>query len=161
MNSMELVWNPPGCASALADLFVQNCDRSYISHGDIACGRALDFTQWVPDLQKVVERELERILEGAAAEKRVAAARGDSSYLGFAIVRVEKELAEIEDIIIERGARSSGVGGAMMRQIFADLREKGVRRVRAESGANNTGAHAFAERLGFAAVSIILEMRLS
>lgn len=157
---MKLVWNPVGSAGALAELFVKNCDRSYISHGDIDCGRASTLTEWVPNLHAVLEREIASVLDGSQTGRRVAAVASDGGYEGFAIVFVDGVMAQIEDIIVARNARSLGVGGDMMNLIFDDLRALGVRRVRAESGIRNERAHAFAARQGFVTVSKILQKDL-
>lgn len=163
--TLSVCWHEAiGDADALAHYFVANVDSSYISHGELLCGRAVAPGQWAPDVEAVVALELESILSGAEPGKRVAVAREDGNIVGLAIVDLEASdatpCAVIEDIIVGRDARGSGRGAAFLGALVDLLRADGHQGVLLESGIENARAHSFFERHGFEVVSKVLFRRI-
>ncbi|MEP7121693.1 MAG: GNAT family N-acetyltransferase [Byssovorax sp.] len=60
-------------------------------------------------------------------------------------------VAQIENVIVEPGARRLGVGAAMMTWAIDEARRQGCFRVQLTSNKARTRAHRFYERLGFRA----------
>jgi RimJ/RimL family protein N-acetyltransferase len=58
-------------------------------------------------------------------------------------------LAELDRVVVVRGARGAGVGQALVEAVAADAREHGVELLSLEVRGNNHGAIALYERLGF------------
>ena len=162
MNAdLDVAWAPPGTdTAALAAFFVQNVDPSYISHGEVFCGRALDPRTWVPDLEGVVRAELDGILGSVDPGHRVAVAHEDDRLVGLAIVELvvgpRSRHAVIEDVVVASAERGAGRGKAFLDALVALLRGEGVRALFLESGIANARAHAFFAREGFEVVSKVM-----
>lgn len=60
-------------------------------------------------------------------------------------------VAQIENVIVEPGARGRGVGEAMMRWAIDEARRRGCLRVQLTTNKARKRAHRFYERLGFVA----------
>lgn len=144
---------------ALAAFFAANVDTSYISHGEILAGRALGPGQWSPHLVRVLADEM-RLLAGRRAQAGggVAVARDESGLLALVMldVRPESETAVLEDVVIRKGARGSGLGRTILAWVEAEAARAGCARIMLESGMANTRAHAFFERQGFMPVSVVM-----
>ncbi len=101
--------------------------------------------------------------EEAATERLAAIARdpgravlvaGGPPILGFIEIRTEDDLlgprtTEIEALVVDSGARSRGIGGALLAAALERAREGGAARVRVRSRVARERAHAFYERAGF------------
>lgn len=60
-----------------------------------------------------------------------------------------RDVAIIENVIVDSAARGSGVGSAMMRWAVEEARAHGSSQVKLTSNAKRADAHRFYERLGF------------
>ena len=143
-------------AGALARFFVATVDPSYISHGEVFCGRALDPHTWAPDLSDVVCAEIARIVSEDGG-RRVGVVTHEGVTVALAILAIDLHArlpyAVIEDVVVARDARGSGLGKWTLNAFAERLRAEGVRALFLESGAKNARAHAFFAREGFEVVS--------
>ncbi|HEY3462379.1 MAG TPA: GNAT family N-acetyltransferase [Gaiellaceae bacterium] len=73
----------------------------------------------------------------------------DGEPVGLGNLGIRGEDAWIGGVGVVAGARRSGVGEALMRALHEQARERGVRRVWLEVIAENTGAFALYEKLGY------------
>lgn len=153
MVELQIEWASSG-GEELAKFFTSNVDPSYISHGEILCGRALDPSTWSPDLHAVVCRELESIFSNEKSGSRVGTAYLSGSLAGLAIVAVTGQHAVLEDLVVAKSMRGQGVGKRFLAELEKLLRELGVTRVFLESGTHNKNAHSFFHSTGFEAISI-------
>ena len=146
-------------ATALARFFAANVDPSYISHGEVFCGRALDPHTWAPDLEEVVRAEIVRIVsEGGGHRVGVVTLEGVTVALAILEIDLEARLphAVIEDVVVARDARGGGLGTWVLDALTERLRAEGVRALFLESGIQNARAHAFFAREGFEVVSKVM-----
>lgn len=139
---------------------VVRLDTAYISHGEIQQALSPDGIHWASDLE-------DRFLDAAADmddSRSVLTARAGTTILGAAIVHwsldSEARFATLEDIAVEPGGRSTGVGQQMFEVIEAEARRRGAHWVFLESGLHNERAHGFFERAGFHPVSKVFSKRL-
>jgi GNAT superfamily N-acetyltransferase len=146
----------------LADFFSRNVTQSYISHSEVQYGRAAAPDKWIADLHGKFAAEIaERIPYRPDAAQCVARAIDEKGQLiGIAYVTFN-ELVPIpffvlEDIVVERGNRGTGIGQQMIDWIFSEARRRGIKRAFLESGKDNHDAHHFFERNGFYQVSIVM-----
>lgn len=85
----------------------------------------------------------------------------DDQVIGFAVAVVEPlrdgtDLARIEDLFVEAGARAVGVGECLGDAVVAWARERGCRGVDAVALPGNRAAKNFFETHGFVARSIVM-----
>ncbi len=145
----------------LADFFARNVTQAYISHSELQFGRAQAPDKWVANLATKFKTELEaRIPAQASAARRVASAYREDELIGIAYVTFNTDVPipfiVLEDIVVERGKRSNGIGQQILDWVFAQARQEGIKRVFLESGKDNHAAHRFFERNGFREVSIVM-----
>lgn len=143
----------------LADFFTENVSTCYISHTELWSGRAKDFAHWAPGLTRVIRKELHETFRDRT--KRIAVIERDGELAGMAVVVDLGRYALLEDIVIRRTNRGRGVGRALVRWIFAELRAAGKASVFLESGGRNTAAHRFFRHQGFRRISISMCRRLA
>lgn len=143
----------------LAAFFAGNVSTCYISQTELWSGRARDFAHWSPGLKRVIQKELRETFRDRT--KRIAVAERAGELVGMAVVVDLGRYALLEDIVIHRERRGSGVGRSLVRWIFAQLREDGKSSVFLESGGRNVAAHRFFRRQGFRRVSIAMCRRLA
>lgn len=143
----------------LAEFFTTNVSTCYISHTELWSGRARDFGHWAPGLERVIRKELRETFRDRA--KRIAVIERDGELAGMAVVVDLGRYALLEDIVIRRERRGCGVGRALVRWIFAQLRTAGKASVFLESGGRNVAAHRFFQHQGFRRISISMCRRLA
>lgn len=143
----------------LADFFAVNVSTCYISHTELWSGRARDFAHWAPGLKRVIQRELRETFGDRA--KRIAVIERNGELAGMAVVVDLGRYALLEDIVIAREHRGRGVGRALLRWIFKELRTAGKASVFLESGGRNVAAHRFFQHQGFRQISISMCRRLA
>jgi GNAT superfamily N-acetyltransferase len=146
--NVDLIQPDAFSADLLAKFFVENVDETYISEADVEEGRALEVGRWVGNLDEVVRGEL------LSTRKQVWLAHEAGTTLGFAIVDNTQEWAVLEDIVLVKGGRSTGLGSAVLKRLMACLRHQGHAGMRCECGPANTRAHEFFQRHGFAPVAV-------
>lgn len=157
-------------AKRVAAFFAANITPSYVSHSELQGPRALAPGVWAPDIAEQLDAEItERIdtpLDPAPGETTVltAALAVDGRDVGVFLVTFARTAATafaiLEDIVIDANARRRGYGAAYLAWIGDECRKRGVRRLFLESGHDNHHAHAFFEREGFHAVSVVMMKEL-
>lgn len=143
----------------LAEFFAANVSTCYISHTELWSGRARDFGHWAPGLKKVIQKELRATFRDRA--KRIAVIERDGELAGMAVIVDLGRYALLEDIVIRRHRRGRGVGRALVRWLFAEMRVAGKSSIFLESGGRNTAAHRFFRHQGFRRISISMCRRLA
>jgi len=153
-------------APTLADFFVRNVSQSYISHGEILTGRAVDSRTWSPGLRETLCVELTRCADSfrKGGNSRAATAVEEGTLTALAIVELVHGSgtcgAWLEDLVVAQDRRAHGVGGEFLAWIENELRSGGVRHLFLESGISNTSAHVFFERRGYALCSRVMRKGL-
>jgi GNAT superfamily N-acetyltransferase len=164
MDSLSIAWcETPTRASELADFFARNVGPDYISHAELQGERALSPTEWRPDLREVLRAEIAPRLAGGSPgpdSQAIAVAEQGGVLLALAYVTFAASapvpFAIGEDLIVSPGARSHGVGKAMLDWLADEARARGIRRLFLESGITNKRAHDFFEREGFRPTSVVM-----
>ncbi len=148
---------------ALISFFIENVDPSYISHGEIQAGRALDVNTWSPALPRILRKEFDSHFEtdrvaGDECKVAVASAAGEiSALLIVKIQTVGKErFSVLSDFIVKRDSRGQGIGRAVFSWLLEEMKKAGIVRMFLESGKNNEKAHRFFRSQGFAPCSIVM-----
>jgi GNAT superfamily N-acetyltransferase len=158
-------------AGVLAHLFAANLSPQYISHSELQGYRALAPSDWAPDIESVLRREIEARLKEPLERlptgkdwQGVLEAHEDDRLIGISFITLIHSAAVpfgvIEDIVVEQALRGEGRGEHMMQWILQKFAEAGVRRAFLESGLGNEGAHHLFERLGFRTTSIVMMREL-
>jgi ribosomal protein S18 acetylase RimI-like enzyme len=111
-----------------------------------------------------VEETLRRDLE--SPEAVVLAGTIDDAVVGYATGRTEAlrdgtTLGVIDDLYVDEGARSVGVGEAMMGELLAWFRERGCAGVDATALPGNRATKNFFEESGFTARLLVMHHRLT
>lgn len=150
----------PAESTLLAEFFVRHVDPSYISHGELQVGRAIDPEHWSLDLQRVVADEISAAAGGSEPEKRIAMARIGGSLAALAVVSFHAgfgtPFAILEDLVVDRSLRRKGIGATVLAWIEREARAAGCQSAFLESGLHNHDAHQFFDRNGFRSCSIVM-----
>jgi GNAT superfamily N-acetyltransferase len=162
--TIHLSWDKSADTAAAAAAFagaVVARDPAYISHGEIQTGLAVDAEHWVPDLAAHYAEDFAALGD----ERDLLVARDeDGAICGVAIVAWQetsrRRFAVLEDMAVDPERRSAGIGAAMMAEIEARVRSRGIDWLFLESGVHNDGAHRFFMRHGFQTLSKTFARRL-
>ena len=144
------------------NLFIENVDPEYISHGEVQSGRAVDFKHWSPDLVKVLEHEFNLCFEkeGEAGAYKLAVAYINNKLSGLIFIQIVKlanqPYAILQDMVIAKKLRGKHLGKNMLAWIEGELKETGIKLLFLETGIHNQGAHAFFEANHFYVSSKIM-----
>lgn len=84
----------------------------------------------------------------------VVVARNSQRVAGFALMRLGDDTAHLNLLAVSPAWRRQGCGRRLMEWQFATADVAGIERINLELRAENTGAKAFYESLGFAALGI-------
>jgi ribosomal protein S18 acetylase RimI-like enzyme len=156
---MLIHWcDEPAQILTLARFFVDNIDSSYISHGEIQSGRALDVDCWSPDLQHIVEEELRRCVTPALQNTRVFTAVQANFRAGLGIVEYfpRERYGILHDIVVSKQLRDNGVGKEMLAWLETQAKSDGLQYLFLESGVKNVSAQRFFERCGYRQTSVTM-----
>ena len=144
-------------------LFLNNVTNSYISHGEIQCGRALNSRKWSAQLTKVLRLEFVDCIKNYKSKqlsKWLALAWFKRCMCGLAVVSFQKEsrpfFATIEDLVVIRENRHNGFGGAILSWIEEEVRRHDIDLIFLESGLRNQGAHHFFEKNQYRPLSKVM-----
>lgn len=110
-----------------------------------------------PHVDPDPERELAEIEEIVAGEVALVAEDDDGRTLGMALARgMGSRRGRLTDLYVVPEARNAGVATALLSEVIARLRERGLAWVDLEVVASNAGARAVYERWGFSEDTITL-----
>ncbi len=100
--------------------------------------------------------------------ERTARGPGRGELAGLCIVRIDRappinwevERAEVTDLIVEKGSRRLGIGGALLDAALAWVTRNGVERVEVRVAARNAEGQAFWRARGFGDWMDVLQLHL-
>jgi len=147
----------------IAQFFIKNAPRDYISHGEIQDGRAKGVDTWSENLASILVRQFSLARDGQAdesySETRLALAFGGAGTLaGIGYIGINHDapspFAVIYDLLIQADMRCRGVGSGLLAWIEEKLRMRQIKFIFLESGVRNNRAHAFFGSSGFIPVSL-------
>lgn len=154
----------PSQEQAIASLFLDNADASYISHSELQESRADAPGRWSPRLAQALHDDIRSAIAQPPDSSHflLATAHLDGQLAGIAFVSIDtralasRQFAVIEDMMTNPAMRGQGVGTTMLEWITTALRARGVQRLFLESGILNQHAHTFFEHHGFQTVSVVM-----
>jgi ribosomal protein S18 acetylase RimI-like enzyme len=148
---------------ALVSFFIENVDPSYISHGEIQTGRALEADRWSPALPQILRDEFGSYFESGSStigKCKVAVASTAGEISALLIVKIQamggRCFSELSDFVVRRDSRGQGIGRAVFSWLQAEMKKAGINRIFLESGKNNENAHGFFKSQGFELCSIVM-----
>ena len=166
-NEIRFTWLAGNSAYSeeLAGFFEENVDEKYISHGEVAEGRADSFTEWKKNLREVMEAEFKEILSatpGSSIYSRICICSLNNKLAGMALIafREETKVAVIEDIIIGGEFRKRKLGSLFLEWIEKEISLKAMSFIMLESGINNKRAHNFFHGNGYQQASVVMVKKL-
>ena len=149
----------------IVPFMVLNMDTSYISHGEIMEGRAIDTENWSPHLATVLRNELAASQSTETLFVFCIRAQNDSSLRAIGLCEVFPDspnvYAILHDLIIDKDARGQGLGTQLLHAVESTLLHKGISRIYIESGLNNDKAHSFFHKAKFHPISTVSYKDLS
>ncbi|SHM37070.1 Acetyltransferase (GNAT) family protein [Chryseobacterium carnipullorum] len=142
----------------LVNFFINHKTDSYISHGEIISGRALDANHWNPDLKDILTAQFH---SGFTADQNsklniLIAENEEGKIIGmlvFNIINGYKNYAVLEDMLLDHSLRGQSLGSTLLDKAVEESKKWNISFVMLESGLNNTGAHHFFNKYGFKKVS--------
>lgn len=146
-----------------ADFFLANVDASYISHGEVQSGRALDMSTWSEDARKILISEFGKCLKPDSNHYLgIASQMGKLTCLTYIqVVRTRKiRFAILEDIVTSKELRGQGIGTALYSWIEDQMKLRGVTQMFLETGLHNSSAHPFLVARGYEDCSLVMTKRL-
>lgn len=155
--------SPSDIKSEIAHFFASNVDSSYISHSELQWGYA-NMNElgayWKDGLIQKVEKELENMFLRPDASLYVVK-ENDKIICFFIIEEIVNEAhgtkyGLIQDLLVDREIRGSGIGSSILAFIEDKMRESGICEIYLESGFQNKSAHFFFEKNGFKCTSIVM-----
>ena len=76
-------------------------------------------------------------------------AEGESVVLGFCSLNAEHDAGEIDPIVVHKGDRSQGIGGALLETAIEEAKVRGMRNASIQPVARNVDAMRLYRRVGF------------
>jgi GNAT superfamily N-acetyltransferase len=172
-HSLAIGWcTDVGEANELGAFFAANITPEYISHSELQGPRALDVGQWRPDLPKIFGDEIaERVgrekgqIHKTGSSYPILCARDGGKLVGIAFVsffpNAPVPYAMLEDIVVDKTLRGSGIGKAIIRWVTRQAEAAGCQRIFLESGLGNHKAHDLFHREGFAETSVVMMKKIN
>lgn len=143
----------------LVDFFIIHKTDSYISHGEMMSGRALDTHHWNPDLNVILTEQLltDFNSDGSSKLNILIAENENSEIVGMMVFNVInspfKKYAILEDMLLDQSVRGQSLGSKLLEKAIEESKNWNISFILLESGVNNHGAHQFFNRYGFKKVS--------
>lgn len=149
----------------LVNMFQDNAGNSYISHGEIMEGRAINPVEWASDLASHLEHEFTETLKNEPFQKaNMVCAWHNETLIGFALVEYDSapddNYAILSDIVVSLEFRNQNVAAKMTDWLKTQLYSQNIKKMFAESNINNETAHHFLEKTGFKTISKVFYMEL-
>lgn len=141
-------------AEAIAKLFVENVDETYITASEAVWGRAVLDGGWAPNLYEVVREEAEAAVD--LDDKLVICLfDDDGSLIGYTFTALKpSNCAEIEDFVLRKDKRGQGLGIMLHDVTQGALKEVECKTVFMEVSTENKNMQCFVERDGMKPTSI-------
>ncbi|MFN1216296.1 GNAT family N-acetyltransferase [Chryseobacterium kwangjuense] len=142
----------------LVDFFIAHKTDSYISHGEIISGRALDSNHWNPDLKNILTHQLKSGFDADHNSKlNILIAENEAGkiigMLIFNIITGFKNYAVLEDMLLDHSLRGQSLGSTLLKEALEESQKWNISFIMLESGTGNEGAHHFFNKYGFKKVS--------
>lgn len=143
----------------LVDFFITHKTDSYISHGEIMSGRALNTQHWNPDLDIILTEQLltDFNSDGSSKLNILIAENENAEIVGMMVFNVInspfKKYAILEDMLLDQSVRGQSLGSKLLEKAIEESKNWNISFILLESGVNNHGAHQFFNRYGFKKVS--------
>ncbi len=147
----------------IVKLFSENIvsQKSYISHGEIQMGIALDVGILSENHTILWRAYLDAQMKDFA--NTIVVYEKNNTIEGFIIGEISKDRNEffgvICDVVVSNDLRHKGIGALLLNSLIKIFRSKGICEYYLESGINNHEAHEFFENKGFSKVSVIYRRR--
>jgi ribosomal protein S18 acetylase RimI-like enzyme len=146
----------------LVDLFLRNARRSYISQGEIFCGRAQKPGEWASDLPHILTKEFGNAVPSvltSSGGKGILAAWVEGRCAGLLVMSVQDNpdgpsYGILEDIVVDKVSRGQGLASKLLNEAEKRLAELGISLILLESGKDNEAAHKALHGLGFDNISV-------
>lgn len=143
----------------LVDFFITHKTDSYISHGEMMSGRAIDTHHWNPDLDVILTEQLLKDFnsDGNSKLNILIAENENAEIVGMMVFNVInspfKKYAILEDMLLDQSVRGQSLGSKLLEKAIEESKKWNISFILLESGVNNHGAHQFFNRYGFKKVS--------
>ncbi|WP_312305930.1 GNAT family N-acetyltransferase [Chryseobacterium sp.] len=143
----------------LVDFFITHKTDSYISHGEMMSGRALDSHHWNPDLEVILTEQLltDFNSDGSSKLNILIAENEHGDIVGMMVFNVInspfKKYAILEDMLLDQSVRGQSLGSQLLEKTIQESKSWNINFILLESGVNNHGAHHFFSKYGFKKVS--------
>ncbi|MBK9106438.1 MAG: GNAT family N-acetyltransferase [Saprospiraceae bacterium] len=153
-------------APDLAKLFVANAGSAYISHGEIQEGRAINTTEWSPDLESKLTKEFNAAsCNPPFQDANLIGAFQHEKLIGFMLLEFTKgpsgTFATMSDIIVDKHYRNMHIGEKLITWVAEQLQAKGITEMYAESNITNEVAHVFLKNMGFRTISKVFRKEIA
>jgi ribosomal-protein-alanine N-acetyltransferase len=106
-------------------------------------------SEGAPQWSEAVWRGLLQTAAGSYPVRQVFVAVDTEQVVGFLVVMLSGDVAEIESVAVQMELRRKGVGGALCRHSMHWARERGASQIELEVRSQSTGARALYASLGF------------
>lgn len=143
----------------LVDFFITHKTDSYISHGEMMSGRAVNTHHWNPDLDIILTEQLltDFNSDGSSKLNILIAENDNKEIVGMMVFNVInspfKKYAILEDMLLDQSVRGQSLGSKLLEKAIKESKNWNISFILLESGVNNHGAHQFFNRYGFKKVS--------
>lgn len=141
----------------LIRFFITHKTDSYISHGEIISGRALDSGHWNPDLETVLLSQFSDDFKDSGTELKILIAENENGeiigMLVFHLICGFRKYAVLEDMLLDQSYRGQSIGSMLLEKAIEESGNWDIGFIMLESGVHNTGAHHFFGKYGFKKVS--------
>src|ERR1700750_1303286 len=105
----------------LVDFFIAQKTDSYISHGEIISGRALDSNHWNPDLKNILTAQFNSGFDADHTSRLsiLIAENEEGKIIGmlvFNIIHGFKNYAVLEDMLLDQSMRGQSLGSTLLKK---------------------------------------------
>ena len=151
----------PEDAGEAAQLFVENIDEAYISHGEMQIGRALSPSEWAENLFDQVREEIIE-LESQSIVILPCCRNKEGKLIGWGIcsLNMKFKYAELEDLIVKSDRRQQGIGKLLVESCEQYAKDHDITQIFLESGVLNYAAHSFFSKNGYKKCSYVFRKSL-
>lgn len=143
----------------MVQLFCENIKRelSYISHGEIQMGIALNEDHLAPNFEELWTKYLAAQI--GRFKDTILVYEHNKLVEGFIIGEIDQDRNDrfgvVCDLIVNSTQRKKGIGSQLLNALLEIYKSKGIKDFYLESGVNNHAAHVFFEKRGFKKVSSV------